>query len=97
GCGAKVSTPLGPTEWSLTETATGPSLYPSIGNWQFPCKSHYWISNGEIFWDDEWTTEQIEAGQQAEDQRRRRYYEARERRRDGIVKRFWRWLISFLR
>src|SRR5271165_7625051 len=34
GCGSKVKTPLGPTEWSVEETKSGPSLRPSIGNWQ---------------------------------------------------------------
>ena len=34
GCGEKVSTPLGPTEWSLEETGGGPTLRPSVGNWQ---------------------------------------------------------------
>jgi hypothetical protein len=34
GCGAKISTPLGPTDWKITYTSAGPSLYPSIGNWQ---------------------------------------------------------------
>lgn len=97
GCGAKVSTPLGPTEWSLTETASGPSLYPSVGNWQFPCKSHYWISGGEVIWAEEWTPEKIETGREAENQRRRRYYEERDRQRIGILKRFWRWLVSFFR
>lgn len=32
GCGSKINTPLGPTEWSFKETVKGPSLYPSIGN-----------------------------------------------------------------
>lgn len=48
GCGAKVSTPLGPAEWSLHETDQGPSLRPSVGNWQHPCQSHYWIDAGRI-------------------------------------------------
>ena len=75
----------------------GGLFYPSIGNWQFPCKSHYWISGGEIRWAEEWTPEQIEAGREAEDQRRRRYYRERDRQQIGILKRFWRWLISFFR
>ena len=25
-------------------------LYPSIGNWQFPCRSHYWIRRNRIIW-----------------------------------------------
>jgi len=50
GCGNEVMTPLGPTEWSFAESSDGPSLTPSIGNWQLPCKSHYWISGGKIEW-----------------------------------------------
>ncbi|WID99529.1 DUF6527 family protein [Bosea vestrisii] len=46
GCGAKIRTPLGETEWSLKETASGPSLWPSVGNWQQACKSHY-VIDGE--------------------------------------------------
>lgn len=34
GCGAKIRTPLGPTEWSVEETSAGPTLRPrsAIGN-----------------------------------------------------------------
>src|SRR5438477_3753793 len=62
GCGSKIRTPLAPTEWSLEETASGPSLRPSVGNWQKPCRSHYWIDRGEIKWAGQWTEEQIAAG-----------------------------------
>jgi hypothetical protein len=40
GCGTKIRTPLGPTEWSVKKTAKGPTLDPSVGNWQEPCQSH---------------------------------------------------------
>ena len=50
GCGNKVVTPLGPVEWSLSENGDLPSLWPSIGNWQLPCRSHYIISHGQINW-----------------------------------------------
>jgi hypothetical protein len=50
GCGNKVMTPLGPAEWSFKASEDGPSLTPSIGNWQLPCKSHYWISGGDVKW-----------------------------------------------
>jgi hypothetical protein len=26
------------------------SLYPSIGNWNFACQSHYWIRRNEVRW-----------------------------------------------
>lgn len=76
GCGEKIRTPLGPTEWSFTETGDGPSLYPSIGNWQKPCQSHYWISEGEIKWADQWTPGQIAAGYKREEETRVAYYNA---------------------
>lgn len=94
GCGAKVSTPLGPTEWALRETASGPTLTPSVGSWQLPCKSHYWISGGKIVWAGEWTPEQILAGRRAEDNRRRAYYDALDRKRGGLLRRLWRWVKS---
>lgn len=75
GCGSKVKTPLGPTEWSFEETRTGPSLYPSVGNWQQPCQSHYWITRGEISWAGKWTKAQIEAGRKNEQEARRVHYE----------------------
>ena len=92
GCGSKVSTPLGPTEWTLEETDKGPSLRPSIGNWQFPCQSHYWIDQGNIVWSGKWTPEQILAGRRAQDARQRAYYDALDRKREGIVQRIWRWI-----
>lgn len=74
GCGSKVRTPLAPTEWKFTDHPQGPSLYPSIGNWQRPCKSHYWIRRGEIEWSTKWTSQQIATGRAAEDLRREIYY-----------------------
>ncbi len=45
GCGNEVVTPLSPTDWRLTFDGISISLYPSIGNWNFDCQSHYWIKN----------------------------------------------------
>ena len=75
GCGSKVRTPLGPTEWSLRETAAGPTLLPSIGNWQKPCRSHYLIRGGTVIWAGDMSDEKILAGRAAEQQRREAYYE----------------------
>lgn len=74
GCSSKVVTPIGPCEWSYSEKNGKPTLYPSIGNWQIPCKSHYWITNGEIKWADQWTEQQIKAGYERERQQREEYY-----------------------
>jgi len=92
GCGAKVRTPLGPTEWNVDETPTGPTLRPSVGNWQLPCRSHYWIYRGEVLWATTWTSEQIAAGRRFEEARRRAYYKVLYRRR--IAHKLWQWLRS---
>ena len=97
GCGSKVSTPLGPTEWTLEETASGPSLTPSVGSWQLRCKSHYWIRRGKIVWSGTWTHDQVVAGRRAEEVRRRAHYDALDRKRAGILQRLWRWLKSLFR
>lgn len=97
GCGEKVRTPLGPTEWSFTDSREGPTLYPSIGNWQQTCQSHYWIRKGEIIWAEEWTAEQIEAGRLGEQRRRQVYYERMYHKQDGFFIKIWRWILSLLR
>lgn len=94
GCGKKVRTPLGPTEWSLTEGKNGPSLYPSIGNWQLPCQSHYFIRNGKVIWVEKWTPDQIEAGRFQETSRRESYYQNRDKRNQKMLVKFRRWLKS---
>jgi hypothetical protein len=89
GCGFKVRTPLGPTEWSVKQTPLGPSLIPSIGNWQQPCQSHYWIRHGEVKWAEKWTQEQIATRRLYEEQRRRIHYDASTYAQCGILQRFW--------
>jgi hypothetical protein len=47
GCGEKTVLPLAPElgGWTLIEHADGRiSFTPSVGNFQFPCKSHYIIT-----------------------------------------------------
>lgn len=96
GCGTKVTTPLGPTEWQVTETKSGPSVWPSIGNWQLPCRSHYVISGGQIRWAGQWSDERIQAGRNAEQRRREAYYAARAHDRKPLI-RFVRWLRSLFK
>lgn len=94
GCGSKIRTPLGPTEWAFKETTNGPTLSPSVGNWQQACQSHYWIYRGEIRWADKWTPEQIVAGRRDEEERRREYYGALDHQRGRAMRRFWLWVKS---
>jgi Family of unknown function (DUF6527) len=75
GCGSKIRTPILPTEWRLAGPDSIPTLRPSIGNWQRPCRSHYFITNGQVEWCAQWTEEEILAGRRAEQVRRERYYD----------------------
>jgi hypothetical protein len=92
GCGSKVITPLASTEWSFSERDGRPSLRPSIGNWQLPCRSHYLITNGVVRWAGQWSDIQIAAGREGEEQRRQAYYRARARDLG-----FWSWLWRVVR
>lgn len=88
GCRHKVQTPVGPSDYSLRVSGGRPTLYPSIGNWQRPCRSHYWIRNGEIIWEAPWSDDEIAAGRVAEAARDRAYFKERARARS----RLWTWL-----
>ena len=50
GCGEKVILPIDPGFWSVKYDGETVSLAPSIGNFQFPCKSHYWIKENKVIW-----------------------------------------------
>jgi hypothetical protein len=62
GCGNEVITPISPTDWKLLFDGETISLYPSIGNWNFPCQSHYWITQNKIKWALSWSEEEITNG-----------------------------------
>jgi hypothetical protein len=74
GCGRKVVTPLSPPGWNLTFDGESISLYPSIGSWNLPCRSHYWIKNNRAVWAPPWTQKQIDAGRANETSRKERHY-----------------------
>lgn len=66
GCGSLIVTPLSPTDWKLTFDGETVSLSPSIGNWSFPCQSHYWIRNNRISWAKGMSRKRIELGREAD-------------------------------
>lgn len=51
GCRKQVVTPLTPARWHLGFDGESITLNPSIGNWSFPCRSHYWIRQNAVVWD----------------------------------------------
>ncbi|WP_372718347.1 DUF6527 family protein [Novipirellula sp.] len=62
GCGEEVVTPLSPADWRITYDGKSVSLNPSVGNWNLPCRSHYFITNNRVRVAGQWTDEQVAAG-----------------------------------
>ena len=54
GCGQEVVTPFTPRDWNMKFDGESVSLSPSIGNWGFACRSHYWIRHDKVVWVPEW-------------------------------------------
>jgi Family of unknown function (DUF6527) len=61
GCGDKVVTPLTPVDWAVAYNGQSVSLHPSIGRWDAPCRSHYWIRNDRVIWSDHWSQGRVDA------------------------------------
>ena len=68
GCGREVITPLSPAQWSVTFSGSL-SVWPSIGSWSLPCRSHYVIREGRVRWARDFTAREI-AENRAADERR---------------------------
>ena len=73
GCGRETVTPLSPTDWQFDSRTI--SLKPSVGNWNFPCRSHYWINNGTVRWAASMSSEAIERGRARSRATKKKYYE----------------------
>ena len=44
GCGHRIDTPIAPDEWQMVYDGESITIRPSIGNWDLPCQSHYFIT-----------------------------------------------------
>lgn len=77
GCGRKVVTPIKPPKWHLTFDGDTVSLWPSIGRWQLPCRSHYWIRRNQILWAKPWTEKEIREGRELDAEDLREHYSHR--------------------
>lgn len=84
GCGEEVVTPLSPIEWQLHKVGGKVSLHPSIGNWNYACKSHYWIRNDSVQWAGSMNSKQI-AQVQAKDKADKLRFVAEQNRRKGVA------------
>jgi hypothetical protein len=73
GCGEEVVTPLTPADWQLRKEGNNVTLFPSIGNWNFHCQSHYWIRRNRVEWARAMTKQQICRVQERDRQDKVRY------------------------
>ena len=78
GCGNKVVTPLTPTDWEITYDGKTVSLSPSIGNWNFKCQSHYFITKNKIRFAKRWSDWKIEDGRKKDSENKENYYRKKE-------------------
>lgn len=60
GCGEEVITPFNNAQWQLLKEEGMISLYPSIGNWKFACRSHYIIRKNRVLEAPQLTKNNIE-------------------------------------
>jgi Family of unknown function (DUF6527) len=74
GCGREVVTPFSPTDWKLLFDGENVTLEPSIGNWSFPCRSHYWIRGGKVRWAGSMSQNQIDEGRTRDRALKANYY-----------------------
>lgn len=78
GCGLQVITPLSPTDWEMIFNGDSISLYPSIGNWNFPCKSHYWIKYNQVVWAPQWSKAEIDMGRAFDRRTKNQYFNSKQ-------------------
>ncbi len=94
GCGNKVVTPLKPAKWHITVEDGLVSLSPSIGSWQLPCKSHYWIRENKVLWSRAFSEDEIMDVLERDAKDLHDYYAARHttRAKKKLFSRLWAWL-----
>lgn len=74
GCGNEVVTPISPTDWKISFNGETVSLSPSIGNWNFKCQTHYWITNNKIEMARKWSRKEIDSGRNSDSKKKRIYF-----------------------
>jgi hypothetical protein len=73
GCGHEVVTPLSPADWQLKKEGKLITIRPSIGNWNYPCQSHYLITRNKVEWVGRMTKLQIQRVQERDRTDKERY------------------------
>jgi len=90
GCGNEVITPISPVDWTLGYDGESVTLKPSIGNYSFACRSHYWIRRNRVDWVGVPSLQRIEEDREADRLKRLQYFDgdsgtaARQVQQDGL-------------
>ncbi len=74
GCGEEVVTPFTPTDWKMTFDGDTISLFPSIGNWNMACRSHYFVERNRVKEALHWTNEEIAMGRKKNEEVKETFY-----------------------
>ena len=85
GCGREVVTPFTPTDWKLTFDGVSVSLSPSIGNWNFPCRSHYIIRGNRVIQAAPWSQSMVDAERERDTLAKATYFAKHQSRDEPIV------------
>jgi len=100
GCGREVITPLSDAQWHLKWHGERVSISPSIGNSNFPCRSHYFIVESRIVWSNPMTDHMIAYARAADEAAIAGQVERENRRRGWTVRlryalgKIWKWLTG---
>ncbi|WP_206732212.1 DUF6527 family protein [Halarcobacter bivalviorum] len=79
GCGLDVITPISPHDWKIIYNGETITLHPSIGNWSYKCRSHYWIKNNNVVWANDFSDEQIKATREADRHLKNKYFSEKQK------------------
>lgn len=75
GCGNEVVTPISPVDWLVAYDGESVTLTPSIGNYSFECRSHYWITRNRVNWVPRPSWQKIEEDRESDRLKRSEYFE----------------------
>jgi hypothetical protein len=93
GCAHKI-TLLYPDGHTVDNDGGYATVSPSIGVWDAPCRSHFYITRGHVDWCPSWSDERIQVSMAAQRQRHLDTSPPAIERRWYL--RAWDWVISFL-
>jgi hypothetical protein len=86
GCGNEVVTPISPTDWQISFDGQSVSLHPSIGNWNFPCRSHYWIAHNTVYHSNSWSEEEVKTGREKDQQKKKLFFKKKKKEKKNLNK-----------